>query len=602
MKKTLSLCLALIMLLSSLTALPVGAFAAQTTGSFIPSPLYSGTAEMPALGASLTEASPAASYNGSVYYGEGRDFYGQLRDNFAARNTAFSLRFLTPNRIGNISTSLNDWFMAATDNALSQSCTDGDYIRWAVSGLKVSTMVDQTAGGNYYYTLDFTIRYYDSAAEEAQVDSVVQQFLATVSPNTMSDYQMATAAHDFICARTTYDNEAYSHLNSAQSYGYAFTSYGALITGKSVCQGYAVAFYRLCKEVGLDVRFVSSSPSQGRHAWNILKLDNRYYFVDCTWDDTAMESGKNPYQYFLISYDNMRADDTKYQEHLLNPDYYSDEAFTSTYTNAFAPANYDATNVNLMSQQVVYLPQDTFVCTGAAVEPSVIVASGLPYTVQYADNITPGKGYAVIWGADGSATQRRFFLLPAAMTGLSLASGGRSTKSLKLKWNAAAGVDGYEIEQLKSGAWQCVADLGAAVTTQTIASLSPAAKQQFRIRSYKTIDRVKRYGDYSAVFADCTKPLKVTLSKLTTKAKSITVNWKKASCSGYEIQYATNKSMKKAKTVKVSAKKLNKKLTKLKKGKTYYIRVRAYKTYTPAGGKAKTYYGAWSSKKSVKCK
>jgi len=83
------------------------------------------------------------------------------------------------------------------------------------------------------------------------------------------------------------------------------------------------------------------------------------------------------------------------------------------------------------------------------------------------------------------------------------------------------------------------------------------------------------------------------------KSKKTTVKWKKVSgVTGYQIQYSTSKSFssKKSTTVK-GASKVSKTLSKLKKGKTYYIRIRAYKTVS--GTK---YYSSWSSKKSVKIK
>mgnify|MGYP004635747289 CR=1 FL=1 len=67
----------------------------------------------------------------------------------------------------------------------------------------------------------------------------------------------------------------------------------------------------------------------------------------------------------------------------------------------------------------------------------------------------------------------------------------------------------------------------------------------------------------------------------------------KAGCDGYQLQWSTKKSMKGAKkglTTQNSGY-----IGKLKKGKTYYIRVRVYKAI---GGKY--YYGKWSNKKKVK--
>lgn len=83
------------------------------------------------------------------------------------------------------------------------------------------------------------------------------------------------------------------------------------------------------------------------------------------------------------------------------------------------------------------------------------------------------------------------------------------------------------------------------------------------------------------------------------KGRKALVNWKKVSnASGYAIQYSTSKKFKKPVTVKVKkAKTTSTTLKKLKKGKTYYVRVRAYKTVNGT-----TYYGKYSSVKKVRIK
>lgn len=97
-------------------------------------------------------------------------------------------------------------------------------------------------------------------------------------------------------------------------------------------------------------------------------------------------------------------------------------------------------------------------------------------------------------------------------------------------------------------------------------------------------------------------PGKVNLYRVkNTKGRKISVKWKKVpAASGYRIQYSTSSKFKKSKTKTITLKKGNKKsqvLKGLKKGKTYYVRVRAYQTY-----KGKKYYGAFSRKKKVKIK
>lgn len=100
--------------------------------------------------------------------------------------------------------------------------------------------------------------------------------------------------------------------------------------------------------------------------------------------------------------------------------------------------------------------------------------------------------------------------------------------------------------------------------------------------------------------ANVKKPAKVTgVTAKKSGKKKIKVTWKKAkNVKGYQIQYATNKNFKKAKSVTVKkASATNKLIKKLKANKTYYVRVRAYTTKS-----GKNLYGVWSAKKIVKAK
>lgn len=81
------------------------------------------------------------------------------------------------------------------------------------------------------------------------------------------------------------------------------------------------------------------------------------------------------------------------------------------------------------------------------------------------------------------------------------------------------------------------------------------------------------------------------------KGKKVKVSWSKASnAEGYAVYYATNSRMSKA--GKVHTRSLSKTLTKLKKGKTYYIKVRAFATNYDG----EIIYGSYSVAKKVKIK
>ena len=92
-----------------------------------------------------------------------------------------------------------------------------------------------------------------------------------------------------------------------------------------------------------------------------------------------------------------------------------------------------------------------------------------------------------------------------------------------------------------------------------------------------------------------TAPSRVKLKSVKNKkGKKIQISWKKInSVTGYQIQYAANKKMRKAK--KVTSAKTTYTAKKLKKKKTYYVRVRAY-----IKNGTKKVYGKWSKIKKVK--
>ena len=117
--------------------------------------------------------------------------------------------------------------------------------------------------------------------------------------------------------------------------------------------------------------------------------------------------------------------------------------------------------------------------------------------------------------------------------------------------------------------------------------------------SQNTVDTTKK-TDTKKVKA----PSKPSLSSVKNdKSKKLTAKWKKVKdANGYQVEYARNKKFTKSKksmTIKGNATKSPSFTTKkLKKGKVYYVRVRAYKTDAD-GNKV---YGKWSKVKKVKIK
>lgn len=179
----------------------------------------------------------------------------------------------------------------------------------------------------------------------------------------------------------------------------------------------------------------------------------------------------------------------------------------------------------------------------------------------------------------------------------------RATTSLTLKWNKVSGASGYEIQKYANNKWTSIKKITSGSTlTYKISKLSAGSNHKYRIRAYKTVSSKNYSSSWSSAITVCTKPNMVTLSSLSALSKHrIKVNWKKVSgtASGYQIYWARDKNFKNivAKTTVSGQSKTTYTGKNFTKGRTYYIKVRAYKTVN--GTK---YYGAWSKVKSVKSK
>ena len=228
-----------------------------------------------------SESSDKESADGEQLFGSSTGQYfsdydsavSYLRKQMVSRETEITLNFpaswFTSHKDGLYWDLLYD-AMKCDDSSTGQ---EGDALLYGYAGCNVSY---STAG-----YIKYTMAYHSNAEQEAKLTEAVAAAMAKLQLNGLSEAKKITKIHDYICNHVDYA------FNSTEEQIY--TAYGALCTGKAVCQGYAVLFYRLCKEAGLSVRIISGTGNGGPHAWNIVRIGSKYYNVDCTWDgqDTA---------------------------------------------------------------------------------------------------------------------------------------------------------------------------------------------------------------------------------------------------------------------------------------------------------------------------
>ncbi|WP_408071760.1 transglutaminase domain-containing protein [Butyrivibrio sp. JL13D10] len=132
------------------------------------------------------------------------------------------------------------------------------------------------------------LSYYDRInnipAANQEFQSAVDQIVAGAS-GLADNYEKELYVHDLLADKLTY-----KHNPLDQS------AYSAIVGNNTVCAGYAKAFQYIMQRLGVPTYLCAGSAGE-LHAWNIIKLGDNYYNVDCTWDD----QDPTVYDYFNLS-------------------------------------------------------------------------------------------------------------------------------------------------------------------------------------------------------------------------------------------------------------------------------------------------------------
>ncbi|MBE6709408.1 MAG: hypothetical protein E7578_09235 [Ruminococcaceae bacterium] len=147
-------------------------------------------------------------------------------------------------------------------------------------GNKMSYSYSSTKIKAIKLTYDYTASEYQKMLEE--LVAAKDKLLTGIKGNTnLDDVEKALLIHDRLALLCEYD-----YTDTPNKYN----SYGALVVGTAVCQGYAVAYDYLLENVGIESYYCSSDDLN--HGWNIVYINDVPYHVDVTWDDYAWGNGK----------------------------------------------------------------------------------------------------------------------------------------------------------------------------------------------------------------------------------------------------------------------------------------------------------------------
>jgi len=225
-----------------------------------------------------------------------------------------SISFSVPANLTQNESFLKNLLDIAMVHTASGSGQEGDSLKFGYKGSQMAWSSDGTTA-----QITLTITYYTTLEQEEQLTAAVNSALKGLNLSEKTEHEKIKAIYNYICDHVDYD---YDNLEDANNF-IKYTAYAALCDGKAVCQGYAVLFYRMCIDAGLSARVISGIGNGGRHAWNIVKVNEKYYNVDCTWDGQDAQTTQN---WFLLN-------ETDFANHTRDSEYET-STFHSSYPMA----------------------------------------------------------------------------------------------------------------------------------------------------------------------------------------------------------------------------------------------------------------------------
>ncbi len=173
---------------------------------------------------------------------------------------------------------------------------------------KRTPIYDNTAVVSAYKSGDASaLSEFDKAIYDAAVTGI-----STFYREGMSDTEIILAAHDYVTTLCTYDVDELALIPKRSEN--SESPYGALINKRAICMGYTTSFQMFMDMLGVESIIVRGEANDEEHAWNMVHIGEKWYHVDCTWDDYVPDYEGRPAVHIFY----MLTDSAAEVEHIWN--------------------------------------------------------------------------------------------------------------------------------------------------------------------------------------------------------------------------------------------------------------------------------------------
>lgn len=163
--------------------------------------------------------------------------------------------------------------------------------------LKVRFYIERS--NNYYVVKNFLSgeEIPEDQTEALEISEVLKSVIDTIVKDGMTNYEKEIAIHNWLVNEIEYDESIDAKTTDNGSYG-------AMVSKKTMCRGYAESMKLIAECTGLETELIVGNATDEKgndvgHAWNLVNLDGKWYHLDATYDDPVDDNFDNIHYYYF---------------------------------------------------------------------------------------------------------------------------------------------------------------------------------------------------------------------------------------------------------------------------------------------------------------
>lgn len=196
--------------------------------------------------------------------------------------------------------------LSTADADVMSKCFDAVNADWGqlywYDGCQYLASTDKNDQGWTDFIPNYTMTIEDRQAMDDLIATEIDEYMAAMN-DCKDQYSKVEELYRMMINRVDYDEEAEDNQNILSVFK----------NKKTVCRGYANAVQFLLSEQGIQSAVVSGETEMGPHAWNLVRVDGDYYYVDVTWghnrysdtDGNVTDAGIS-FDYLLVNDDDIK--------------------------------------------------------------------------------------------------------------------------------------------------------------------------------------------------------------------------------------------------------------------------------------------------------